>query len=201
MAIVFDQVRAMLKSAIRTSFDTLRAKYPKQTFYAFALYDAEGTGPSPAANSLQKWRKRVENEGVAEDDERFLYRWSTAEWAYEAAECEPFQPVWEVLEAEKPDDHLAFRVESFGASIFALKELSEEGYFDLESGRVTVFFSLSDDNDAVWLERESARRANPPVVFAAFESEWRIAAERAYGADAFEGGELARAFIQRFGPG
>jgi hypothetical protein len=62
-----------------------------------------------------------------------------------------------------------------------------------------VFFTLTDDRDTIWLERESARRANPPEVFASFEPEWRIAAVKQYGADAFKGGELAQRFVQVFG--
>ena len=109
--------------------------------------------------------------------------------------------MWKLLESEKPADWQEFRARSFGASIFALKELADEGYFGTGKDRVTVFFSLSDDDDAVWLERESARRINPPEVFAAFEREWRIAAVAQYGEDAFEGGELAATFTRIFGPG
>lgn len=201
MTIDFNYVRAMLKDAVRTSFDALRASHPQQTFYAFALSDSDGTGPSPAANSEQKWLKRVEREKLADSDERFLYRWSPAEWAFEAVGCEPFHPVWQILRSEQPHDRLAFKARSFGASIYALKELSDEGYFGSGDRRVTVFFSLSDDENSVWLERESARRANPPEVFAAFESEWRIAAVQQYGSVAFKGGDLVRQFVNLFGSG
>jgi hypothetical protein len=60
---------------------------------------------------------------------------------------------------------------------------------------------LSDDGETVWFERESARRANPPEVFEAFEREWRVAAIKQYGPDAFASGEIAQRFVERFGPG
>jgi hypothetical protein len=197
----FNQVRAMLKEAARATLEKLRADHPDETFYAFALYDAEGTCPGPSANSEEKWRKLVERKKIADSDERFFYRWSTAEWAYEGAAADPFEAIGELLRSQTPDNWLEFQAQSYGACIFALKELSEEGFFGSGASRITAFFSLSDDENAPWLEWESARRINPPEVFAAFESEWRIAVTRSYGDEKIDGGELAEVFERLFGPG
>lgn len=206
MAIDFARVQALLKDAVCGTLDSLRAEHPDETFYAFALYDAEGTCPAPSANSEEKWHKRIEREKVAASDRRFSSRWGTAEWAYEAYEgagAEAFAEACELLESEKPDNRLEFQARSFGASISALKELSEEGFFGSGGSRMTVFFSLSDDAYAPWLEWESARRINPPEVFAAFEPEWRIAAATIWGLEGDEeidGGVLAEIFVRLFGP-
>src|SRR5262249_18310072 len=149
MAIDFTTVKGLLKAAVRKCLDALKAKHPKETFYAFALYDADGTGPTPAANSEQKWLKIVEKKGLQDDDLRFLYRWSTAEWSYEAVGCEPFHPAWEML--EKGGSGAEFMARSLATSIQVLKELSGEGYFGSEASRVTAFVSLSDDPSAAWL--------------------------------------------------
>jgi hypothetical protein len=201
MAIDFDRVRALLKEGVRATLDKLRAEHPDETFYAFALYDAEGTCPAPAANSEEKYHQKVEKMKIADSDERFLYRWSSAEWAYEGVEAGPFDEVGELLSSEKPDNWLEFQARSFGASIFALKELADEGVFGSGDSRITAFFSLSDDENAPWLEWESARRINPPEVFAAFEPEWRIAITQSYGDEEIDGGELAEVFERLFGPG
>src|SRR5262249_16332135 len=159
----------------RATLDTLRSKHPSEHFYAFALYDADGDCVCPSANSEERYQAIIKRNGVEDSDRRFMYRWGTAEWAYEAVEYGPFQQARQILQAAKREGWYDFQAKSFGASILALKELSEEGYFGQGSSRVTAFFTLSDDNNAPWLERESARRINPPDVFAAFETEWRKA--------------------------
>jgi hypothetical protein len=196
MAIDFTAVKVVLKRAVRTCLDALKAKHPKETFYAFALYDADGTGPTPAANSEQKWLKIIEKQGLRDDPMRFLYRWSTAEWAYEAVGCEPFHPAWEILEKGGGTELLA---RSLATSIQALKELSDEGYFGSGASRVMAFVSLSDDATAAWLERESARRINPPEAFAAFEPEWRHAIVGQYGPKIHED-ELSKEIERILGP-
>ena len=62
------------------------------------------------------------------------------------------------------------------------------------------FFSLSDDDNAPWLELESARSINPPEVFAKFEPEWRLSLANTYGEVEVDGGELAEEFERIFGP-
>lgn len=97
------------------------------------------------------------------------------------------------------DNWIEFQARSFGASIFALKELAEEGFFHTGSTPVLAFFSLSDDEHAPWLELESARRINPPDLFATFEPEWQICKAQTWGDGEVQGGELAEAFIQAHG--
>ncbi|MDB5388559.1 MAG: hypothetical protein JWM11_4205, partial [Planctomycetaceae bacterium] len=138
---------------------------------------------------------------VEASDKRFIYRWGTAEWAYEAVEFGPFQEAREILQSGSRDNWLEFQAISFGASIFALKELSEEGFFGSGESTIVAFFSLSDDNNAPWLELESARRINPPAVFAAFEPEWRLALANTWGDIELDGGELAEEFVRLHGPG
>jgi hypothetical protein len=200
MALDFDRVKGLLKEAVRSTLATLRAEHPDETFYGFAIYDAEGTCPGPSANSEEKWRALVERKNLADDDDRFFYRWSSAEWAYEGVAAEAFDEIGDLLTSEEPENWLEFQARSFGASIFALKELADEGVFGSGPSRITAFFSLSDDELAPWLEWESARRINPPEVFAAFEPEWRIAAEKAYGEVELDGGELGEIFVRLFGP-
>lgn len=199
MSADFHKVKDLLKQGVRETLDTLRRENPNEHFYAFALYDADGDCVCPSANSEEKYQSIVTRAGCAETDQRMLYRWGTAEWAYEAVEYGPFEDARELLASAPRDDWFEFQAQSFGASIFALKELSDEGFFGNGDSRVTAFFTLSDDDSAPWLEYESARRINPPDVFARFEPEWRQCMAQTWGDVDLDGGELADAFRKMHG--
>ncbi|MCA9070122.1 MAG: DUF4303 domain-containing protein [Planctomycetaceae bacterium] len=192
----FSAVKELLKQGIIETLDGLRKDHPNETFYAFALYDADGDAIDSSANSEEKFQKQIERAGCANSDERFLYRWGTAEWAYEATDhTEKFGEANALLSEADRDDWYEFQAKSFGASIFALKELADVGLFGTGKNRMVAFFSLSDDEYAPWLEIESARRINPPDVFQTFESEWKICTQQTWGEDIdLTGGELAQAF-------
>ncbi len=197
----FQEVKRLLKEAVRQTLNTLRTDHPDERFYAFALYDADGDCVCPSANSEEKYQSTIIRNRCTDTDERFQYRWGTAEWGYEAVEYGPFDEARELLSLASNDDWMEFQAASFGASIFALQELAEEGFFGTGESCMTVFFSLSDDENAGWLEWESARRINPPEVFAAFEREWRIAAADHWGVIDGKpyGGALATVFQRMFG--
>jgi hypothetical protein len=201
MANDFERVKILLKDAVRETLDTLRSEHSEEHFYAFALYDADGDCVCPSANSVERYQAIIRKKRLEDSDKRFMYRWGTAEWAYEGVEYGPFEQAREILRAAPRENWFEFQAQSFGASILALKELSDEGFFGAGNSRITAFFSLSDDNNAPWLERESARRINPPSVFAAFEAEWRLASATTWGDVDIDGGELAEAFIRFHGPG
>ncbi len=200
----FDEVKRLLKEGVKATLNQLRADHPDEHFYAFALYDADGDAVAPSANTEERYQKMIQRSGVADSDERFTSRWGTAEWAFEAEEYGgQIEKACEMLQNADAPDFLAFQVQSFGTSIMALKELADEGFFHSGDKPITVFFSLSDHDEAAWLERESARRINPPEVFAAFEPEWKIAAKLMWGEDAdeMEPGEIGQAFLEKFGQG
>ncbi len=199
MPVDFLEIRELLKEGVRTTLTTLREQHPDEHFYAFALYDAEGENVAPSANSEEKYQARIARQKCADSDSRFMYRWGTAEWAYEALEYGPFEEARELLSQAPKDEWLEFQVQSYGASIFALKELAAEGFFGTGEFQITAYFSLSDDDPAAWLERESARRINPPAVFAKFEPEWQIAMLQIWGDSEIDGGDFEHAFPQILG--
>ena len=201
MANEFQRVTVLLKEAVRETLDTLRSKHPNELFYAFALYDADGDSVCPSANTEERYGASIKKQGLNGSPKRIYYRWGTAEWAYEAIEFGPFEQAREILRAAQRERWIEFQVQSFSASILALKELSDEGYFGDGDSRITAFFSLSDDDNSFWLERESARRINPPATFAVWESEWREGWTAIRGNLEIDGGEFAEAFIRLLGPG
>ncbi len=195
------EVKRLLKEAVRQTLSTLRSEHPEEHFYAFALYDADGDCVCPSTNSEENYQSVIGRKKCTDTDERFQYRWSTAEWGYEGVEYGPFDQVRNLLSLAHYDDWTEFQAASFGTSILALQELAEEGFFGTGKSRMTVFFSLSDSGYAGWLELESARRINPPEIFVAFEREWRIAAADHWGVKDGnpDGGELATVFLRMFG--
>ena len=205
MDIDFDKVKWLLKEGVKETIKTLRESDPHKHIYAFALYDADGDSVAPSTNTEEFYTKVIEREAVTEADERLYYRWCTAEWEYEGVKYGPFEDAVQLVSNGMPDYEddedvwMEFKARSFGASIFALKELSEEGFFGEGESRITVFFSLSDNEFAPWLEVETARRCNPPKVFSDFEKEWRISNQEIYGDSPIAGGDLEKIFIKIFG--
>ncbi|HEY4258824.1 MAG TPA: DUF4303 domain-containing protein, partial [Schlesneria sp.] len=121
MEIDFQKVKSLLKEAVRETLNTLRIQHAGERFYAFALYDADGDCVCPSANSEERYQATIKRNKVDQSDERYMYRWGTAEWAYEAVEFGPFQEAREILQSGPREDWLEFQAKSFGASIFALK--------------------------------------------------------------------------------
>lgn len=186
----FAEVRRLIAAGAKKTYAELRAESPNEHFYAFALYDSDdATGPQVSANSEEKFqellvqaRHQYESRGYNSRPfgprEEASYRWGTAEWWYEAcSDARDFRPAYELLEklaaATAESDYPAFKAQASAAMVGALRDLDREGVFGRgpEREEVTLFASISDSRDAEWLERESARLANPPAVFARFESE------------------------------
>jgi len=217
MANDWAHVKQLLKEACRETLNTLRSKHPTERFYAFALYDADDAycvGPSANSESGYEKKLRYFTERMNETDGHFrnwtkklypngcnysvLPRWSTTEWVYEGVEFGPFEEARQLLEAmstsQAGDDFYVRQARSFGTSVLALKELSDEGFFGAGDSRIVSFFSVSDNRDAPWLELESARRINPPDPFAKLEPELRLMSTLIYGLDAHPSPELVAAF-------
>lgn len=201
-----NEIKELLKTAIRESMKSLEANHADETFYAFALYDAEGAEIAPSSNTQEQFQRIVSRDGF-DPDFRYGARWGSAEWAYECEGEGPYDEACELLDELRNDMYdeddegwyATFRARSFGTSIFALKEVAEEGLFHDREHPITAFFTLSDDDDAPWLELESARRINPPEVFAAFEAEWKQAVLQTWGDYDTSGGELGKAMKEFWG--
>lgn len=203
------KIKELLKTAIRETVAGLEKAHAGETFYAFALYDAEGAEISPSSNTEEQFQRIISRENF-NDDYRLHYRWGSADWAYECEGDGPYDEACELLDSMRSEMHanddseeqtwwIEFRARSFGASIMALKEVAAEGLFHDRAHPITAFFTLSDDDDAPWLEMESARRINPPEVFAAFEADLRQLAGEHYDQLDMTGGELGVAMKEFWG--
>ncbi|MBA9898855.1 DUF4303 domain-containing protein [Burkholderia cepacia] len=166
-----------IADAARVTYRALIAAHPYEHFYAFALYtDSGAMTVVPAANSdegLKRIRERME---VADDEKAPEFTWATAEWAYESAEADSFNPLCKkladtVLGSTIPETRFdAFFKALQRDMIEALRQLDQEGLFGTgaEREKITLFVTISDDNGAEELENRSAKILNPPAVFDRF---------------------------------
>ena len=182
MSLDQQNLSAVIRDAARQAFGDLRRAHPEETFYAFALYTDDGWMTIvPSANSEEGFQRAISSE--PDQTSHHAYRWSTAEWAYEAAGNEHFDAANELLNAssadEEPDDSdeteevRLYREQGdalIASMVEGLRLLDAEGFFGTgeERGRVTLFVSISDSDEAEEVETISARQLNPPNVAAAF---------------------------------
>jgi hypothetical protein len=178
----FMLVRREIKEAARRAFSGVRSQHPDETFYAFALCsDDSAMTVCPVANTEAAYRRCVARYASYSPpvDAHYL-RWGTVEWAYESAGQEYFDQVQNLINVEgryeerDPDGFVRFKGRVFASMILGLKDLDEEGAFGVgeERKEITLFCSVSDSGCAVWMEDESARRLNPPLVYRAFSEQW-----------------------------
>jgi hypothetical protein len=169
----FSDFQRDIAEAARATFKALRALHPDEHFYAFALYtDSGAMTVVPAANSIEGLRRIRARQAIADDDPAPWYTWSSAEWAYEAAEASPFNAICgrladEVLSPQFVQSRFAeFSRQLRADMIEALRLLDRDGLFGTgdERAAITLFVSISDDDAAEALENESAKALNPPAV-------------------------------------
>ncbi len=190
------QFEAQLVAAAKASFGNLIQQHAGDRFYGFALYtfdDLAGVNPSASTEAgfaLSKQKVFADKEQLAWykqkkiDVERMLlgdYRWSVFSWKHECHMGQAFDPANALVQAavkraRETADRKAFEQLKglvLAAMVLALRRLDGEGFFAATQPRdaITLFCSVADSGDAVWLERESARLLNPSAVFKTFEKQ------------------------------
>ena len=172
----FLRLRKLVRDAAKKAFADLRKAHPGETFYAFALYTDDGAMTIiPAANSEEGFRRAAEKYGYSKPDQLAWIRWSTAEWAYEAAGGEHFDAAHEQLNLPNrdtgPEDKFVhFLGNLIESMVGALKDLDDEGFFGEgeASEAVTLFVTISDSDLADAIEERSSRELNPRPVHKRF---------------------------------
>ncbi len=172
-----EKLRRDVLEAARAALADIRAKAGDDPLYAFALYSDDDAGTIiPAANTERGLASKAKYYG---DRVELQYlRWGTAEWEYEGRPgANHFNSICDRLLSLAMSDavprgkgFVAHRWHVYEVAIKALEDLDREGVFGVGKARqeMTVFCTISDSNDARRLERESARRLNPPAVFRRF---------------------------------
>ena len=193
-------VRSGLREAARRSFTRVRAEYPGERFYAFALCsDEEAQSACASANTEegfqwrlegnQKYRKSTEaaiaKHGMTWADYTNYYRWNLPEWAYHQVGVREFRaldplildPIHQraqELEDEDPEGFDDHRARLYGSMILAMKDLDADGYFGEGNERRTLVLlcDLVEPPEKYWFAVESAKALNPPDVFQGFLTQW-----------------------------
>ncbi|MCY2987974.1 MAG: DUF4303 domain-containing protein [Planctomycetota bacterium] len=195
-------VKQAIIEGVKKFFRKVREQNPSEHFYAFALFtDTEFDSPVLAANSREKLREQLERYSPLDEGGMCFVKWNPGDWAYLGGAIIGAFDAFSEDDYPLPDYQVSMERSArlFGATIDGLKELSDEGFFGSGESRPTVFFTIADDGNAGWAERESARWINPPEVFAEFDPEQWKAARHWYLQDANKGKRLADEFYRIFG--
>jgi hypothetical protein len=159
-------------AAATAAFVLLISEKSDEHFYAFALYtDEYAETISPSANSIERYEAKLRDRG---GQYPAVYKWGTAEWAYEAWNVELFTGIYRDLEEhretlpESEAGYAAYRNSVHECMISALKRMDENGFFANGRENITLFISSSDNDEAFDMENQSAKQLNPPQIFTAF---------------------------------
>ena len=150
------------------SFTRLLEAHPEETFYAFCLYtDGDGWTIVPSANSEEGFARHAHRAPTSQA----YYRWPSSEWAYEAEQASQFNATCRTLrEADSGASIVQFRRQVVAVLTEALRRLREdEPVRTLNStGRLSLFVTMTDDDEAEAIEDASARVLNPPELVTGF---------------------------------
>jgi hypothetical protein len=188
----FEWLRATLYHGARAAFTHIVECNGSESFYAFSLYSiSDHTGIYAAANSIEGFRRRLRQyreSGLYSDRAIASFakdvRWSVGDWKYfgvEAPGQKEFDSIYRVLNRpENTDDNGRWAFadneieiawsQFYLAMTWALSDLRDAGLFQELTGNgcPTVFATIDDSPDELWLEYRSAEFLNPPYVFKRF---------------------------------
>ena len=168
----FSNFQREIAQAARASFDDLRSARPGEHFYAYALYTDSGVMTiMPAANSVEGLMQARKEMDIPDDEEAPEFKWSVPEWKYEAWKAGNFNAISSKLRSELEYAEFPTFAEKVQTDmVAALKLLDSEGFFGTgkERNQIVLLVSISDDDDAIRLENESAKVLNPALVYEEF---------------------------------
>ncbi len=159
----------LLTQAARAAFTALRAAYPDETFYAYALYTTpEYQFISPLVCGEQGLRKVAERYDANNvDGEMESLRWSPADSPYLGEGEEHFAEVAAFMSAlphiyELPKGDFGARVAQVKTCCFAaLKQLDADGFFGEGAARDAVTVNVLQGDQSNRSRLDNARILNP----------------------------------------
>lgn len=166
------KLTADVVAATTAAFSSLLSEKADEHFYAFALYtDEDAETISPSANSIERYEAILRNRG---GQYPAVYKWGTAEWAYEAWNAKLFTGIYRDLKKHRetlPEsnvDYALYKRSVHECMIAALKQMDENGFFAKGRESITLFISSSNDDEAYDMENQSAMRLNSEQVYKPF---------------------------------
>jgi hypothetical protein len=166
---IADQVGASM-SGPRANLD------PDETVYVYALVVPDDFG------SVMGYANTIRH--LATTADRPLDKWYFAQWLTGGMDLRT-EVLTEALGDAGFQDDRELQYHRQAAWLVALakglQEAQSRGGLAWCGRPVAALCSMIDSEDAVWIERETARLANPPDLLATFEAELAAAAESWYG--------------------
>lgn len=159
--------------ATKSAFNRLIQNHIEEHFYVFILYtDEDCITVLPAANSIETLNKKILDLKLS-DDEIAEFKWSSAEWGYEAVYDEEFIPICNYLKNESlkltdSDEFKKFKKKVLLCMEEALKSIDNEGFFDERRKDLVLYISSSNDEESYELENESAKNLNSQEKYLEF---------------------------------
>ena len=168
----WEKLTADVVAATTAAFGSLISEKSDEHFYAFALYtDGDAETILPSANSLERYEAILRDRG---GQYAAVWKWGTAEWAYEAWNAKLFTGIYRDLDKHKKtlqESEVVFasyKNSLHECMISALKRMDENGFFAKGREDITLFISSSDDDEAFDMENQSAKRLNPEQIYLPF---------------------------------
>jgi len=169
-----DDITDKIVNAAKYSFSKIIENIPNETIYAFILYtDEDCYTILPAANSLEKLKeKMLENEN-GDPISLAECKWSSAEWAYEAAHADKFVEISRALseasgKAVKSGNFNDFKARTHHCMINALQRMDKENFFDNRRDGLILYISSSDHDESIKIEDFSAKKLNSKQKYEPF---------------------------------
>jgi hypothetical protein len=159
------RARRTIRDGVRAWFTQLRDNHPSERFYAlaFCFYD-DFVGPHLWTNSLERLTDKW-----GDDPGDYAWHPGDGQWAPEF--CMDFD-AWQALAKYDSSAHnvvddvvLQYRAKCLGATMTALKDLADDGFWNRQVPGVLVYVLIWDTCEK-WVDRESVRRINSPELFA-----------------------------------
>ena len=177
------QLRKAYTQDLAAAWARARRAHASETPYAFVLYGTEGGQPPQllpcllTEESLTRVAQRYVDKGYHEtlDEARRALRYSVGDSPHVDEMHDPVPTVDALTapHAQSLDDESGYTILA-KAAMAAIKELDAQGLFGAGSERERLLLVIiTEDTPNDW-SKESARKLNPPAVFARFEAETRI---------------------------
>ena len=191
----FNMARTLLVDAVAASVNKVVAnQYKGQSLYAFAIVlNNDFHHMMFYASTRELLAERLANPDLICGKEM-------ATWYFGNFDDEDVTPL-ELGSAEgilnQPDRFSSnqFQASYLWACAHALRDAQRSGVFNAHSPHVTAFCTMIDDSNAIWIERETARFANPTEQYEAFEPEQRAAVKEWFCKEDVEVNDLQNEFL------
>ena len=136
-----------------------------ENIYGIGLYtDSSAMTVCLSANSTEELQAILDSDSDKSKENQNYYTWAISEWSYESYEAELFSELSKELRLS-PDraQFPEFKSDLINSLTNVLKRVKQE-VFNRDGDIVTMFVSMTDDDDAESIENVSSKLINSDVI-------------------------------------